>query len=444
MEKNKDWLIGLLENVKKKGIVTLFFDEELTHKAECSRNSFSEFTKTYQHDHLPGMSYPQVCIIMPENGYSGEDAFYIGIISSKRPDSTFDTRIKFKKGKKIYINIQEFQAFFENDKLTKENPVFSISYKNSEKLINRLAENSENYYSLRSLSELLETIKNFSSNEAFQEDAIQMALKAFGIGSGDKAFDVSIIDNQTTGLARLKSIDDKKFYLSEDNNTREKIPFIEDNAIAKDNRSFPGYSLKLDSLTGKALFEKEGRLLEIYTANRTSLEHSLGVDLIYINLHHNNVVLVQYKILRPNKNTKKQDWVYYPDEQLDIELSKMKVFNCSLSDNKNEYRLNSNLCYLKFVKQDANLRNGSIILPIDHYEKILNSSITKGRNKSVRISYESLKGQYLRQGPFLGLIQSGYIGSFAKTTTSLKIIINEIIKGNKAVITAIQRKSTEN
>lgn len=123
------------------------------------------------------------------------------------------------------------------------------------------------------------------------------------------------------------------------------------------------------------------------------------------------------------------------------ELTRMRRFNQCLGPDTNEYRLNKSAFYLKFVKRDAALKNGSIILPLDHYEKIVDSSRARGPRKGVRISYNQLKGQYLRQGPFLGLIQSGYIGSYSKTTGALRTIINEIIDDNRAVITAIQRQA---
>jgi len=54
--------------------------------------------------------------------------------------------------------------------------------------------------------------------------------------------------------------------------------------------------------------------LEVFTANRRELEHCFGVDLIYVNLTKQNVVMLQYKMLEPSSKSDDQtDWVYRPD-----------------------------------------------------------------------------------------------------------------------------------
>ncbi len=55
------------------------------------------------------------------------------------------------------------------------------------------------------------------------------------------------------------------------------------------------------------------------------------------------------------------------------------------------------------------------------------------------MSYNSLEGRYLRQGPFLDLIRSGYIGAHAETTKDLEVLVKEILQSNWAVVAAIQQ-----
>lgn len=54
------------------------------------------------------------------------------------------------------------------------------------------------------------------------------------------------------------------------------------------------------------------------------------------------------------------------------------------------------------------------------------------------MSFESLAGRYLRQGPFLDLLRAGYIGGTAETTAYLTELVEAVIKSNKAVVGAIQ------
>lgn len=442
------WFAQLISYVKKKGCVILHFDSELVERASLSKHGFNEFTKTYPHDLMKNISPPQVCLIVYQSVESCETQLNIGVLSSNAAISTFESRVKYKNGKGLFSSLKELLERSNDtalsETLSMRQQIIYVKPNISVELIKLLNSFTNNHYALRYISESLNTPRTYSNNAALQEDAIQMVLRTFGISSNEFASDIALIGEKSTGLLRLKNKDD---LISESLDfpklkPLQAIPFIEDHAIAKDVRSSisSGYTLELDSLTGKALFEKNGEQLEIYTANRTALEQALGVDLIYINLTQKNTVMVQYKMLEQNENSKQRDWIYYPDEKMNDELARMQYFNRSLGADGNEYRLNESAFYLKFVKRNAALKNGSIILPIDHYQKIIHSSRARGPRKGIRISYNQLKGQYLRQGPFVGLIQSGYIGSYSKTTDALRVLINEIIKGNRAVVTAIQRQ----
>jgi hypothetical protein len=55
-----------------------------------------------------------------------------------------------------------------------------------------------------------------------------------------------------------------------------------------------------------------------------------------------------------------------------------------------------------------------------------------------RISYDALDGRYLRQEGFLNLLQSGYIGAYAKTTNDLKKLVAATLRNDRAVVAAVQ------
>jgi hypothetical protein len=136
--------------------------------------------------------------------------------------------------------------------------------------------------------------------------------------------------------------------------------------IEHDARSVPGFDLVKSDVTGRAVFEKETERLEIFTANRRQLEEAFGVDLIYLNLIHQNIIMVQYKMLEPHRpNDEETDWLYRPDDQLDVEIKRMDAFVREQTPGPLEYRLNPEVFYLKFVKRDGAISNGGIVVPID-------------------------------------------------------------------------------
>jgi hypothetical protein len=193
-------------------------------------------------------------------------------------------------------------------------------------------------------------------------------------------------------------------------------------------------------LTGRAIFERDKERLIVFTANRRPLEQVFGVDLIYLDEGKQNIVMLQYKMLEPFQNEVfGDDWIYRPEKNLDRELDRMKKFAATLQTGSHEYRLNSCSFYFKFVKRDSLLSGASIILPIEHFEKLLTDPASKGPRGGLYISYQSLSGRYLRQNSFIDLIRSGYIGSHAEKTMHLKELIDATLKNGKAVIAAIQQ-----
>jgi len=219
---------------------------------------------------------------------------------------------------------------------------------------------------------------------------------------------------------------------------------MEDSVVEHDARNVPGFSLIESDVTGRALFVKGEEQLEVFTANRRDLEHCFGVDLIYINLTKKNVVMLQYKMLQAaGKIDDQVDWVYRPDSQLDSEIARMKLFSAAHAPGPKEYRLNPQVFYLKFVKKDAAVREGGIVIPLDHFEKVRVDPAFVGPKKGLRLSYQSLNGSYLRQTPFLDLVKCGYIGAHTATTTEFRSLIDAILDGNKAIVAAVQQKMAE-
>ena len=155
--------------------------------------------------------------------------------------------------------------------------------------------------------------------------------------------------------------------------------------------------------------------------------------------------MVQYKMLELQaRQDGDNDWVYRPDANLESEIKRMGKFSRQHPPGPHEYRLNPQVFYLKFVKRNGSLSNAAIILPIDHYKRIRVDPSCKGPHGALRVSYETLAGRCLRQGPFLDLIRAGYIGATAETTAFLKELVKAVVNGDRAVVGAIQSYREEN
>jgi len=291
-------------------------------------------------------------------------------------------------------------------------------------LIERLSSIQKNRGSLLKIAESINRPKRFTSSIALQDDALKTALGIFGLRVGEKLQSLELVTGKKSALPNV-------------------IPIIEDSVIEHDARSIPHYDLIGSDMTGRAVFEGRGQRLEVYTANRRSLEKVLGVDLIYINLTKKNVVMIQYKMLDSFKedNGKTNDWIYRPDKQFSEEVKRMKKFSTELPSKPFEYRLNSGVFYLKFVKRDGSINDGGIIVSLEHFEIFSKDPTYRGAKGGLKVSYKSLAGRYIRQSTFIDLVSSGYIGSHAETTSGFKVIIDSILNEGKSVVAAIESSS---
>jgi hypothetical protein len=455
-ETEEPWLEELCQHVEAKPCVVLRLDEDDSSQLAASRGGFNEFTLARNHDLLSFIHPPTVCIIFSSKGARlghrhDEPHARLGIISSRSPITTLDTRIKVKRAVQTAPSTEpelvsllgaSAQAEQLRKRLESTASVVALAPKLSRSVIEAIATVPENHSALRTLAESLHSPRRFTNLAAVQEDAVQMALKAFGLGSGDRAERVELVEGQSTALARVSLTDDAFDEQGEAAPTltlSRRAPLLEDSAIEHDARTVPGYTLTSSDLTGRAIFRKGPETLQVITANRRDLEHVFGVDLIYLNMTKRNVVMVQYKMLEPSRPTgESTDWIYRPDDGLENQIAKMKLFAAQHAAGSMEYRLNPQVFYLKFVKRDAALTNGSIITPVDHYEMLLTDPACRGERHGVRISYDSLRGRYMRQGAFVDLIKAGYIGAYEATTDQFDALIQSVLDGNRAVVAAIQ------
>lgn len=420
------WQTDLLLYVHKKPVLVIQFSELEWSTLEDSERGFSEFTIARYHHVFNKVSIPSLCLLVGDRSKSG---IYLGVIATKSPISTLETRVRFKNVYQIrpYTKPLLFQLLNKNNASQKiesrleGNATSLLTPSLSEALIEGLLTIEGNNSILQQLFEALTQAKRFVSSKALQEDAIKTALNIFKLKIGQKPENIFIHRDKDTALGNV-------------------IPITEDSVIEHDARVVGGFNLVDSDITGRAVFESKGRFLEVYTANRRPLESVFGVDLIYLNVTKECVVMLQYKMLEPQRDERGKitDWIFRPNDQLTAEINRMKKFNAEREAGPFEYRFNDEVFYLKFVKRDGAITDGGIVLPLTHYEVISRDPAFRGAKGGLKVNYNSLSGRYLRPSGFIDLMSSGYIGAHAKATEGFKILIETVINGGRSVVAAME------
>lgn len=408
----------------RKPLVLVRFDETTCDQLRQSRDGLRRFTITQRHQALTGIKAPTLCIA--ELSKDGVKACYLGVIRRKDAVATVDSRLSFLKLRRIPFGSLEKIGDEITERRFRKN--FQEQFSDSSfavALTPGLGERLMDIIWARSAAVVSETVNDLPgfaliTGPVWQlDDATDLAKSIFGLSAAD--------------IARSEDPD------FEDDFSDVGAHLQEDNVIARDASEVPGYELLAKSVTGRSVFQKNHERLVIYTANRGPLEKMLGVDLIYINETHGNIVMVQYKMLDEHRDAKTdaKDWVFRPDAQLKKERARMKL--PPATGKPSDYRLNRQPFYFKFVKRKNGVESDkSVILSLDHFDRVLTAPELRGPRGGVRFSYDALGGQYLRELDLIGLIRSGYIGTHRGETDVLRPFIDQVNKGKRGLVLAWQ------
>jgi hypothetical protein len=414
-----DWISSLAGATGKKGIALVRVPQSDWTAIEQSTEGHSSFSFALPHQEFEQVTEGAVCLFWPQETRT---PLYIGFVNSRSAVTTIQTRVRIIAGHAIdpvtpeeliqLLDDTRAASRFQNA-LSETGTISVLSEKLSSDIVFALAKQPGNDRALRVLSGLVGP-KRFHNAAALQADAIDTALKIFGIPYSQTPTRLIVPKNSDSSLGpRL----------------------LEDGVVEFDAKQIPGMALVAADITGFAEFEGGGDRLRVYTANKRPLEKLLGVDLIYLNVKLRNMVLIQYKMLEAT--TDRKDWIYRPDEQLEKEIERMEKFRQAAVAGS-EYRLNAEAFYMKFVKRDAPSGSPPVIMPIDHYKQVSMEAAQSGG--AIRISYEALGGRYLREAGMVDLIKCGYVGAHAEVSAAFEALIAEILAGGNAVVTAVEEK----
>jgi hypothetical protein len=440
---NGPWVQALVAHLAAKPIALLRLDEADWAALRASRRGVGEFTIALHHEAFASLRAPTLCMLIAAT--DDGPRMMVGVIGNPSAITTIQSRVKLKRIFPIVpFSPEDLVDLLENPthvtamraRLADRGQLTMLSSKLSGHLIETLSGIDENDVALRSISASLSAPRRVRGNAALQEQSLRTALRAFGLASEATADVVELLGEDETAISRI-SVEDEEDFADFDAiaGTRGgSFHAIEDGFLEHEARWVRGLDLVGSDATGRAIYSRGDERLEVVTANRRHLENALGVDLIYINTVRQNVVMVQHKMLEPSGG----GWLYRPDDQLAKEIARMEAFARPGVASDAEYRLHSGLFYLKFVKRNAAIRQGGILMPLDHYQSFLNTPASRGPRGGLRIDYETLGGRYMREQPFVDLIRAGYIGTYANDTMSLRTIIEATLADGGAVVAAIQ------
>lgn len=219
---DRTWLDVLRQHVQTKPCVILRLDESDSGLLHASRRGLNEFTLARAHDLCADIKTPTICLIFgklsewatPEKI---EHFAYIGLVSSRSPVTTLETRIKIKRAVSMAPDTEQAMSALLNGtahatqlqkKLQSSADLLVLSPKLSGALIDALVAIPANQGPIRAVAESLTAPKRYTNFSAVQEDAVQTALKAFGLAASDRASRIELIDSQSTALARVPLMED--------------------------------------------------------------------------------------------------------------------------------------------------------------------------------------------------------------------------------------------
>lgn len=229
----------------------------------------------------------------------------------------------------------------------------------------------------------------------------------------------------------------------------------EDTMVHHDSVSFGEWRPQRHDRIGSVTLVKDKEMLTILNVNRTPIEETLGVDLIYYHHKYRSYTLVQYKRMKTEKRPyvgngeeiemTRDVWVYRPflDPSYKKEIARMKEFQKQLPRKDNgqslpNYRLNDQAFYFKLCPNEQINPNSTDMIrgmyfPLDYWNRLLSSTQTCGPKGGKQVTYQN-SGRYLTNTFFVNLVQSGWIGTREITSKTLNNLINEILSSGRAIV----------
>lgn len=271
-----------LKVLVRRGLSLLRLNGTEWMELEATRLSGARFSLTFPHS-VARSGRPETLVLISIGGEAPD--LRVGLIRSIQASATLDSRVVFDLIRPVdpgslealVAGVTVATLRTGAKKLAKGTAGFqSVSNKLGEQLITLIAAAPANAPVLQRILAEVGRPKHYENARALQEDAVYLALKAFGATDGATTV---VLPGADTAIGTVR--------------------LLEDAVIEHDARWIPGWRLTDSDLTGKAVFARRGEQLEVFTANKRPLEKLFGVDLIYLSKARGALVMVQYKMMEP-------------------------------------------------------------------------------------------------------------------------------------------------
>ena len=218
--------------------------------------------------------------------------------------------------------------------------------------------------------------------------------------------------------------------------------------IAHDHSVF-GDLRKTDGFVGEHIFSGNGFHLSVINTNRTPIEETIGVDLLYYNHDMRSFVGVQYKRMLREPGIDEEGQIkevfYRPDDQCQAEVNRMVRFLKAHSDvwNGNPlsgYRLNPVCFFFKlcpsvvYQPYDTSLLKGMYI-PLDYWLWITKSREITGPRGGIRLTYKNIPNR-INNSAFIDLVANGLVGSRGCSSGAIQSLLSEALQSRKSIVAA--------
>jgi hypothetical protein len=220
---------------------------------------------------------------------------------------------------------------------------------------------------------------------------------------------------------------------------------LEDHLIVHDTGRFGSWLPRETGQVAWRSFTDGRRRIFVTNANRTAVEHTLGVDVVYWNEQRSSFVLVQYKKMLRQQNESRglTHLEYRPDRNLGDELKRMRQVDAQCAPHAEDFRLLSMPCWLKLcdpssrVGDPADLIKG-MYFAREHFEELMRTC--RGPRGGTVITYEN-STRHLSNSLFIELVQDGWIGSSGSASDQIRDLIRESISTRHSVLLGVQTQS---
>jgi hypothetical protein len=293
------------------------------------------------------------------------------------------------------------------------------------------------------LEELRLSSKNMLRQEGYltmaqEKDAVGLALDIFNRGTPE--IDRSKLISQVKADVKNKPAPFLK--------SLQSTYLIEDVMLNNDSFVFGDWDVFEKQVLSTVMVRRPGEKLTIVNANRTDIEHTLGVDLVYYNHRFHSFVMVQYKRMVDKKKNRKFIYRPFNDTSYMKEYDLMKKFEAEdpeLEDYDLEgYRLYSKTFYWKLCQSLSYKPTGTelipgMYLPLDFWELLIRSGSLKGPMGGIGATRDNIH-RHINNTLFTELVQGGWIGSRYGNTDVLSQIIHECLDSGDSLMLAASQK----